>query len=359
MSVATRWAAKLPFGLGLLLALGACGDPETFQTVRGTQLISVIADPPAARPGASVHLELSYFDRDSFETSSEGPGVEVLWIAGCHDPARDSPLSCLPKVARLAAGALGLRDGNETDVSAEEVAANTAFGTELMLQVPSDSVAGRVRGLGSIAYGISYVFYAVCRGHLQLLPAKARQVPLECRDENGQRVPNRDFTLGYTSVYVFDSISSANPKVDGVELDGELVTQSACETDADCAAASSALGYRCFEGACVPEVRRCLDTCDSHRVRPRVPSDAAELDPTSVRVGEAPGRELLWVEYLGIGRFDRLESLISDRAGDRREQYSAEWTAPQNAFPRPVPIWTVVKDNRGGTTQSRIDVLLR
>lgn len=361
MSVSTSFGVRWVLGLGLLFALSDCGDPETFQTVRGTQLISVRAEPPSAPPGSSVQLELSYFDRESFEASAADPEVEVLWLADCENPERDSPLACLPNWGRLARGALALRDGqgNTGRVSAEELAESTAFGEQFRLQVSDDAVANRVRVPGSIGYGISHVLYALCRGHLELLPADARPVPLDCRDEDGKRVPQRNFTLGYTSVSIFDGLPGKNPTVDGIEFDGQLVTRAACKTEADCPRSPSGWMYRCFEGDCLPEVRRCGGECEPHRVQPRVASDAAELDPASVPVGAAPMRELLWVEYLGIGAFDRIESLISDREGRRRNSYAAEWTAPRKEFLRPVPIWTVVKDNRGGTTQSRIEVLLR
>lgn len=341
------------------LTLCGCADPDTFQTVRGTQLIAVRAEPPTARPGGRVTLELTYFDRTSFEADGAGPGVEVLWLAGCHDPEGDSPRSCLPVLGRRAIAALRARDGeDDPEIDALALAENTAFGSEYQLHLPQTSVADRVRSPGSLGYGISYVFYAVCRGKLTALPPATHKLPLACRDERGRNVPKADFTLGYTAVFVFEQLTSQNPPVAGVELDGEPVTRDACTLDADCPT-SSALTYRCFEGACLPEVARCAGDCSPHRVRPLVPADAAEPDPTSVRVGEPPMQELIWVEYIGMGRVDRLESLIGERSGERRDSYAAEWTAPQRAFDRPIPFWTVVKDSRGGTTPARVDLLVK
>lgn len=347
----------LAAAVGLLLC--GCADPVIFQTVHGTQVIAVQAEPPTARPGDSVSLELTYFDRTSFEDGGAGPKVEVLWLSGCHNPERDSPLSCLPALGRAARLAISARDGGAvSEDEARAIAESTGFGTEYQLEVPNVPVAARVRSAGALGYGISYVFYAVCRGKLMALPATPRRLPLACRDERGRNVPQRDFTLGYTAVFVFEQLTSRNPTVTGIELDGELVTRDACATDTDCRS-SSALSYRCYEGSCLPEVARCAGECTPHRIRPLVPDEAAEPDATSVRAFEPPVRELVWVEYVGMGRVDRLESLIVERDGQRRDSYAAEWTAPQRAFERPVPFWTVVKDSRGGTTPSRVDLLLR
>jgi hypothetical protein len=160
--------------------------------------------------------------------------------------------------------------------------------------VPADIV--RQRQPGQPDYGLSFVFFAVCAGTLELAPEQ-EGIPLRCVDESGQALGSDDFVAGYTAIYVFDDFRNQNPIVTGFRFRGQDVTPdcigAACIgmpiTAPDCA----------VEGApCVPA---CADdgepNCDEFTLMPVVSQESAEADEVSAASYGTAFQEQIWINY--------------------------------------------------------------
>ncbi len=355
----------LAYGIGLV-ALSGC-EPPALQTLEGLTILSVEASPPTAQPGQDVQLRLHYFDRKSFELSLDAsdssgdagaPAAEapqVVWFGGCHNPPGDSALGCLPLFTELAEAAAAINDGADLSEIDPTVLEQLGFGDQFTVHIPDTPVAERVRRAELIPFGVSFAFFAACRGQLVALDAARERIPVGCVDETGDTVDDDDFTIGYVTIYVYDDLVSEPPKVTGVKLDGERVESAGCDSDADCSELGNRLRYRCTQDQCVPRVKRCGNDCQSHQVAPIVDPASAELDPTTVSIGEEPKHELVWVNYHAVGTLDRRESLIFDRDGNESGGYAAEWTPPRRGG-FVAPLFGVVRDSRGGSTTGALGV---
>ncbi len=345
-------------------ALSAC-EPQSIQTIDGLTLIAVEASPPSANPGDRVELELTYFDpltlRDvggadgGLEDDSEP--LQIAWFGGCHNPPRESATGCLPQLGQAAATAVELlEEGDAQDVD-PELLSQLGFGPRFVMQIPDEPVSDRQRRPDLVPFGVSYAFFGICRGEFTLLPEALELLPVDCVDRDGVEVDERDFLIGFTTIYVYDDIVNDSPEVSGIEFDGERIETATCTQDDDCSALGRSFEYACHEEQCIPRVKACAGDCESISVAPIVDRDVGELDATSVAIGQEPKRELVWVKYHAVGSLDRRESLIMDRDGELRERFAAKWTPPGRAD-IVVPVFAVVQDSRGGTTPTRVDVMM-
>lgn len=345
--------------LGFLLVL-AC-EPQQFQTLEDLTVVAVEVSPPSANPGDTVSLELTLFDPLAVGSEPGDAGAtevvapQIAWFGGCHNPPGESATGCLPLLGDAASEGVKLLSGGDPSELDPDLVDDLGVGPHFEVQIPHDPVSDRRRRPELVPFGVSYAFFAVCRGQFALLPEARERLPVGCVDERGHEVNERDFILGFTTIYVYDEIASHSPHVRGVALDGERVRTRSCDVDRDCAALGRRLSYDCEASACVPVVPACSGDCSSLSFAPLVDANVGELDPTSVAIGAPPDRELVWVKYYAVGALDRTEALIADRAGNLRTRFAAEWTPPARGG-RVVPLWAVVQDSRGGTTPTRIDV---
>ncbi len=347
--------------------LVAC-EQQTFESIDGLTVVAVEVDPPTANPGQTVSLDLTYVDpkrvlgsvaeADAGMSPADETPIQVAWFGGCHNPPRESATGCLPLLGEAAAAGVELLSGADPEEVDPELVSQLGFGTHFEMQIPEGSVAARQRRPDLVPFGLSYAFFAVCRGELSLLPEARERLPVGCLDGDGNEVDESDFVIGFSTVFVFDEIESERPKVTGAKLAGERVEVASCSMEADCSELGDELAYTCVKSRCVPKVSPCRGDCSPVSFAPLVGEDASELDPATVSIGDTPKHEMVWVKYYAFGRLDRLESLIIDRDGAMRDGFAAEWTPP----PRDgivVPLFAVVQDSRGGTTPVRIDVAVR
>lgn len=361
-----RRVLGLTTAASLAAILSACAPPS-IETLKGVTVIAVQANPPSAHPGETVHLELTAFDATAFrdreraadnnEVSAATTPLNILWFGGCHNPPGETPLACLSEFGPLAEAAETAQAGMAPENP--ELLSQFGFGPSFDLQIPEGSVQDRARSKNLVPFGTSYAFFAVCRGTLEPRPEERERIPIACVDRDGNDVEEEDAVIGYTTVYVFDELQNQNPEVSGVLLDEERVESAACSDNQDCTALGERLRYECFEARCLPSVSACGNDCTALSLAPVVPARAAELDPSSVVIGAEPPPESLWVRYYALGRLDRVEASIGNRSRDFKTSFAAHWTPPARALALPVPLWTVVQDNRGGSTPRLTEVLIR
>jgi hypothetical protein len=343
---------------------GVACEPLAFQTLEKLTPIAVEVSPPTANPGDRVALDLTLFDPKArgADTTSGDAGVSgedelrIAWFGGCHNPPGESATGCLPLLADAAATGVDLLEGGDPSEVEPALLSQLGFGSHFEMDIPDASIASRQRRPDLIPFGVSYAFFGVCRGTFTLVPEERERLPIGCVDEDENPVSEDDFLIGFTTVYVYDELESEPPPVRGVALDGERVRRRECSIDADCDGLGERLRYACHEAVCLPRVPACQGACESLSLAPIVNAEVGELDPTSVRIGDPPKHELVWVKYYALGALDRTESLVMDRDGSLRAGFAAQWTPPRSRGA--VPLWTVVQDSRGGTTPVRVDVLV-
>jgi len=264
-------------------------------------------------------------------------------------------------------------------------AAATAANDRFSFVTSSDVISSRPPpgDPGTTPYGLTYVFFAVCAGLLELQPGAP--APFVCYEEldgvpgfgaGDRRRDSRDFIIGYSAVFAYDEIRNTNPRVTGVALGGntfwpdspaELAAQApagailasprdVCIGDG-CAPTSAADGGE----ACPPELtlEACAGgDCSQTQLELQVDPASAELDSAaSAAAGENLG-EQMWVNYYGTsGDFGSDVRLLNDAVEGFSEDVATDYTsaeAPGTAY-----LWGVAHDNRGGTEWARLRVCSR
>ncbi len=356
------WRALGHSLLRAVLAAGAWSvsscAPAGFQAsnlVSSVRILASTADPPYAKPGATVTLEVSAFDGRAQQPAP----MAVYWLPFvCENPDTDAYFACFAKIARgLSGGASGgagsdagaapLRSG--VDLTAYLTAAG-AVGPDYAFTMPADAVSSHPSVAGAAQpYGLAVLFNIACAGHIELLPndrgnANPQAPPVGCFDSEHNQVPPSDYVFGFTRVYAYDTITNANPIIDHIEADGKALDLAQPFTTARCGAG----------GAC-PHVH----------IGPVMPSSAQEQpDPIS-----GQSREQVWADYYAtFGSFAHDARLMFDsKTGcvDRvgRADVCGSVDTDNDFSPPNEPgegkIWIVVHDNRGGAAVREISVLVQ
>lgn len=389
-------ASRRLFVSGLLGSLVACfpsgPDFAPPRLLRGVRVLGALAEPASGTPGGQVRLRLEVFDGAPLiaeaqraagstdagaEPPSEAPPValSVAWLGGCHNPPGDTQSGCYGQLRQIASQ---LPDPLPEQGSAipPEQAPFFGVGAGFTLSVPADILAGRRLMTQAPAFGVSFSFFAVCRGVLRPALDETSPVPLACHDrDSGARLGSEAFVSGFVTTYTYESGLNQSPELIGSTIDGVEPPRVPCAADADCEATRigeipTACGRPLAAAVSLdaaPEPRRCLPVvtacmappCDTHELWPRLSPSSVEADPTAAPPGSSPPDEILWVKYFGFGGFSRTEVLINDRATGFNPDYALRWAPPPIIRESPVPIWAVVQDNRGGTAVARWDFLVR
>jgi hypothetical protein len=259
-----------------------------------------------------------------------------------------------------------------------ELAPYLGLGNTFRLAIPGDILAGRRLDTAAPPFGVTFTFFAVCRGVLRPEPGGAG-VPLRCEDPgSGGSLGAEAFVRGFVTTYTYAGVTNSAPELLGTTLDGvEPPPERACEMDADCADLTlGELPFACgqplapafaVETQAAPELQRCLPKvspclglpCAQHELLPRIAERSVEMDAAAAAPGRTAPDEILWVKYFGFGGFDRTEVLVNDRASGFNANYALRWRPPAIAAETPLPVWAVVQDNRGGTSIARWDILVR
>ena len=352
-------------------------------------MLGAVSEPASGVPGAQVVLQLEAFDGaplleqleraagvldEAAITASPAP-LSVAWLSGCHNPPGDVQSGCYPLLQQIARNLPDPLPESSEGIPPEQ-AAFFGVGSRFSVRVPETILEGRQLQTSAAPFGVSFSFFAVCRGVLRPAPDAVGAVPLTCHDrDTGEVLPSEAFVQGFVTTYTYERALNLAPELVGMPIDGAELPRVSCESDADCAGVGVAeLATACARPLapelslseppppqrCLPLVPRCTaPPCASHELLPELSPTSVEQDPSAAPPGGTPPREILWVRYFGFGGFSRGQALINDRATGGNPDYALRWTPPPLAVDSPLPVWAVVQDNRGGTAIARWDFVVR
>jgi hypothetical protein len=331
--------------------------PSRVSTVR---VLAVEPTPASGTPGQASELVMLVHDG-----TPEGAGdaeLQIAWFGGCHNPPTRQFFACYPLLSEIAKNL----SPRAVDTPADSVP-SFLFGTGPVFQfaVPPDILSAAPKlPTDPIHFGVSYAFFAVCKGELRPLPNAEERVPLGCFDaETDEELGAEAFVTGFTTLFTFEDDVNENPIVSGISIAGERIEPAFCATDDDCAGSGPEIdgseGYACSErGACVPVVDACeKPPCVQYSIEPEVDRASAEPD-LGAKTSDGVPNEIVWVDFFATaGAFQTDSQLINDRKTGWVEGYWSKWTAPR--APGAVTLWTTVHDNRGGVSWASLDLIVR
>ena len=345
----------------LALALGACANDFAPQSrVDTLRVIAVRPEPASGAPGQSSSLDLALADGASGVDAAGGVArpLQVVWLAGCHNPPARQFFGCYPLL-----GALAKRlSSRAVDTPATSLPASV-FGTgpHYDLLVPTDILSGSPKQAGDVIhFGVSFAFFAVCAGELHPRPDLTDRVPLECLDaKSGAPLGRRDFVTGYTTLYSYEGVTNHNPELRGVHFGALALTSTPCTSDADCAGlvdAARGFGARCgARGTCDPVVPACSAAaeCPKILITPDVGAESAEALP-----GE-DANEVVWANYYSTaGSFEEATELVNDHSTGYIADHGS-YFRPATGSALPTTVWVTINDQRGGAAFRAFEVWSR
>jgi len=357
--------------------------------------LATLSEPASGIPGGTLQLSLEAFDgaplmaqaQAAAGLAPEGEGLStaepealsIAWLGGCHNPPGDTQAGCYPLLAEVAS-ALPDPLPSSNDAIPSELSQYLGVGNGFSVNVPSDILEGRQLMTDAPPFGVSFTFFAVCRGVLRPAPEVTNGVPLRCHDrETDEPLGSEAWVPGYITTYTYPGDVNQSPVLLGASIDGAELPELLCESDADCADLSvGSLPTACarpvattFELAaeplteptpqrCLPLVTSCTTPpCASHELSAALAPSSVEKDPAATPPGGVAPDEILWVKYFGYGGFSRAEALVNDRETGLNPDYALRWTPPSVAIESPLPVWAIVQDNRGGAAVARWDFVVR
>lgn len=363
--------ARVRLGTLVLAAgLAACGCQPNFtppSQVHGVRVLAVHQDPASGAPGATVNLEMLVADDRSSTLDADGNVIEpapleIGWLAGCNNPPSRQYYACAPIFRALAAdplSAVGL----------------VGRGTKFSVTLPDDILsAAPTLATDPLHYGVSYVFFAACGGHLVMDGRDG--FPFGCLDAAGAPAPPAHFVIGFTTVYSYEGSDNqnTNPALDGVDFDGVAVepwspfldgngggfaprTCSTATEATDCAGLVFSHPAVCSNrGLCAPLVAACKGKqCPSYSVLPHV-------SPASFETFTGQN-EVMWSSfYTSLGSFGDDTRLVDDRVSGPTRDIASGWRPPEplaSGERATSTIWVTLNDQRGGVTWASFDVVVQ
>ena len=292
-----------PLLLVVCFSVAACADDfPPASRLEGTRVLAVVVDQPFAPPGATVTL-------DMLAVSPDDAPLEIAWFAGCENPPGDQAERCL--------------DTLDTTI--------VLGGTRFETAISADIISRRPPTPGAAPkYGVAFVYFAVCAG--TLVNQERLGFGVDCVDrDSGEPLDASGFVIGYTPVYAYEGISNANPVIAEVTVPA---TVPACTTTD-------------------------VDDCPDIDVLVTVDPSQVEPDYSAVAVGEEPVGELLWASFFATsGEFVDDTRLVAD-GDDLRplDESKGKWHA-EPGYTGPASIYVVLRDNRGGSSWVRRDVVV-
>jgi hypothetical protein len=389
--------------LSLLALVTACAPNfESGSRLRTLRILAVQKDKPYARPGDTVTLRMLLDDA----TDSAPRPVTIAWFSGCENPPGDLYAGCTAAFS----GA-----GGEADGSAQGTG-RVGSGLEFSFPISDDIISRRPAPTDRTQppYGTAYVFFAACAGELRVAtPTADYPFPLACFSNSGKQLGSDDFVAGYSQVFVYDTLTNANPVVTGVTVDGKPVDPEcigegciALEREelglpplaTDAGVQDPALGrdagfvrhdagplVRSDAGSfvhpeagasvaidggasaavdagtkCAPD-DNCMDVCDPAKpdsCRQRslsliVDRASAEVDTLQASRDGRPLEEQMWINYYTTrGKLEHDVKLLNDTTTGWNEQHETPFDPPVKAGP--FHVWAVVHDSRGGVEWARV-----
>lgn len=359
MRIATLRSLGIPCLAAFLafFSLGCGPDFDPPSELHSLRILGVQKDFPYAQPGQKgIKLKMLWTD-----ASPKRPRpVQVVWSGPCFDPAGDLYYACFGQP-----GVFVDDKGNPTF---------TLNSDSMSFDMPTDIISSRPAPTDSrnAAYGIAYVFYAVCAGTLTPIPTgEETAFPIGCKDEKGTLLGADDFVAGYSAVYSFRSFSNNNPVISGFSFKGRPFTPESEAASGDpeaiclddtCTSGSSDPADFAF--SCSDRPERCVPTCaddgDSscpgynlHPLIDKADPKNQDQDDVSVQLLGRQVGEQMWINYYTeAGGFKSPVRLLNDATTGWNDGFSTEFYAPKT--PGPFRVWALAHDNRGGVAWSGI-----
>ncbi len=319
-------------------------DPRHIDSLR---ILGVESTPPTLLPGESTLLSVVCADGSRGPRHDPACNVEVAWFAQCNNPERNEPESCFDRYTDWT-GALAPRIA---DTPAEDYPEGFGFGPTFLFGPPEDILSGEVELDGrSERYGTSYVFFAVCAGHLVPVEHVRERLPVECRDrETGKALDQRRFVVGVATVFTYENVQSPAPALLGPRFDGIEIPPS-CGSAGMCPE-----GFECTdESDCAPVVQPCTagdsTGCTDHCLTFDLGIDSFSLLENGNRL-ESPLNDL-WLDYFTnageLPEDDASFGLLPPKtATDTRRTECLRWRPPSTPTDH-AHLWAVARNNRGG-----------
>ena len=193
--------------------VAACGgDFDPTSRITGLRVLAVRAqkgpagarvDGTYAKPGDTISLEALWLDAKAGTRTTNW-----AWTI-CVRPAAGTVLGCFQKLAQ--------------DAQKSGAPPPFAFGKErdrYEFTIPSDALDGVPAA--ARAGAIVGVVTVVCPGNLTVATqVNKNDLPLSCKDDAGNVVPNDDFILGFKRIFLRTTDENKNPVLTGVTLDGK------------------------------------------------------------------------------------------------------------------------------------------
>ncbi len=335
----------------LLLILAVAGsscvtlfDPPTL--VNTLRVLAVRADHPTPKLGTDVTLDMLIFDGSESARASDGTNraVQLTWLSGCFNPPSDVYTECFP-LLQPALDAL----------SSGAVSSSVGHDGTFALHVPDEIISSHPSaGHGQVPYGVSFVFYAVCAGQVQVQDTQDKtRPPLRCVASNGVEVGAEGFVFGYLPLYSYDGVENQNPVVTGVLFDSVPDSTKPCAVDSDCDWAQACGSQH----ACVDVIAPCT-SCAQHSFAPLLDTSNAELDPIATAKAGAPRTERLAVTYYASSGSIGGTRVINDPVIGWQSTFDTTWTASSGVTGE-THLWAIVRDGRGGVAWWDKEVIVR
>ncbi len=322
------------------IALGgyACG-PAGFapsQELGAVRILATRADKPFAKPGDDVTVEMLAVDARRIKKQP----LEIYWLPFlCENPINDLYYACFASLASGGDG--GARDGSADGGTVPSFPPNfdlTPFlkkGKTYSFKVAPDIIERHPEVKGAIdPYGLVITFAIACAGRVRTVPVDLtdptpQKMPIGCFDDDGNRLGPDDFVFAFTRVYAYANRTNANPTIDGVTFDDQLVN----------------LG----EGVVVNRCTGKEADCTKHPVDVVVPPSSWELNPGALDSdGTTLHEQVYALYYYTIDRTEKEGRLLYDsRTGkvfDSANSFIAQ------SVPGDGRLYIVVHDTRGGTS---------
>lgn len=412
-----RWLRGLLVAAPLLVTLSCGAGFDTPDDVKSLRVLAIQKDHPYATPTQDPNnpslVQLTMLWHDGFPSTSDEPRpIQRLWFSGSENLPGDqyfsglatihflwqlwstfhtpeelqdgyswSPVELPPAVrGAIYADALPRLNPNVPPELADSYFATYRIGVgdRFTYPIPPRIIENHRSTDPEIpAYGLAFVFFTACAGHIEGAPEwenigattlrdATLGFPFLCRDGagtaadpgTGQARDSDSYVAGYTQQFVYgDGSANLNPVIRGVKFNGQ-------ELNADS-------GAFCIDGACVPEtplpescdaddtsfaqVPVCKDHCPKYEMYPLMNElENNEVDTFTSASGN-PVSEQMWIDYYATaGEFDGPARSLRDATLGWFTDYGQEWKAPSDA--RPAFLWAVVHDNRGGAAWVRLRV---
>ena len=336
-----RKAQAVLSALVVAAALGAfsyaCGpagfDPQAKLT--GVRVLSARADKPYAKPGDDVTVEMLAVDA---RKTPKLP-MKLYWLPFvCENPFDDLYYACF---APLLGGDGGAADGGGADAGTPvfrpglDITPFLKEGTKYSLKISPDIVSRHKPVAGSVApYGLVITFAIACAGHVRTLAIdpnniNPQKVPIGCFDDDGNQLGADDFVFTFARVYVYDTLTNANPEIQQVLFDGKPVDLT--------------------QGVVVDRCTTAEADCPAHPIDLTIPDSSWELAVGNVgEDGATLGEQLYGLYYYTIDKVESEGRLLFDPSTGRVSASANHFIA--QSVPGQGRVYVVVHDNRGGAS---------